>query len=240
MEPHGPRLAESSTSKSIIFFSFFLNQSHLSWPRASAVGRSSADFANPEKIEMKALMDTPSFHCGSCLPSTLSSTTKMMSMQIKLKTQLNISISHHSMNQAVNQLRARSVLETCHEKRDLLVSLSNRLGYGRGVLPREYSVEKSLINGVPYEPLLLAGGGVHAPYSCLGVFEVFELGGELDVTEFEVTEGMGLMAPSSSVDAVEFRTDWKEVAEVRMDSVPCDMRGDIVRCCGCSDICGEG
>jgi hypothetical protein len=56
IEPHGPLLAESITSKSIIVFSF-LNQFHLSCPRASAVGRSRADLAKPEKIEINALIE---------------------------------------------------------------------------------------------------------------------------------------------------------------------------------------
>src|ERR1700712_5820925 len=87
-EPHGPRLAESSISKSIIFFSLRRNQFHLSCPRASAVGKSRADFAKPEKMDMKALMVIPIFHFGIGFPSYFQSTIAIIIMQIALKHQL--------------------------------------------------------------------------------------------------------------------------------------------------------
>lgn len=108
-DPNDPRLAESNRSKSFIFLSFspcFRNQSHFSCPSASAVGSNRADFANPEKIEIKALIEIPIFHLGSGFPSYLESTIAIIDMHMAPKNQLMISISHHSTNHLVNHVLA--------------------------------------------------------------------------------------------------------------------------------------
>lgn len=74
----------------------------------SAVGRSKADFAKPEKIEMKDPIDRPVFHLGSGFPSYFTRTMAIITMQTRPNTQLRISNIHHSRNHLVNQVRARS------------------------------------------------------------------------------------------------------------------------------------
>jgi hypothetical protein len=117
-EPHGPLLALSKISKSTIFLSPFLNQLHFNWPRASAVGKRSADFANPEKIDIKALIVIPSLQLGRSLPSCLSSTIAIIAIQRALKPQLSISKAHQSINHLVNQPEQLFVLDAFQEKRD--------------------------------------------------------------------------------------------------------------------------
>jgi hypothetical protein len=68
MEPHGPRLALSIISKSIICLGFLLNQFHFNCPRASAVGRRSEAFANPDKMDINEFKVKPSFQRGRGRP----------------------------------------------------------------------------------------------------------------------------------------------------------------------------
>jgi hypothetical protein len=58
-EPHGPRLALSSISKSIIRLDFLENQFHFNCPRASAVGTKRAALPNPERTDMKEFNVNP-------------------------------------------------------------------------------------------------------------------------------------------------------------------------------------
>lgn len=67
---------------------------------------------------MNALIVMPNFQLGIALPSCFHRTIAMMPMHVALNTQLSISRSHHSTNHRVNQLRALSVFETCHENLD--------------------------------------------------------------------------------------------------------------------------
>jgi hypothetical protein len=71
----------------------------------SAVGNSRADFTSPEKTEIKAPRETPIFHFGSGFPSYSESTIAIMTIQIKLKLQLVISVIHQSVNHRRNQFR---------------------------------------------------------------------------------------------------------------------------------------
>jgi hypothetical protein len=68
MDPNGPRLALSIISKSIICLGLLLNQFHLSCPRASAVGRRSEAFANPDKMDINEFKVKPSFQAGRGRP----------------------------------------------------------------------------------------------------------------------------------------------------------------------------
>jgi hypothetical protein len=74
------------------------------------VGKSKADFAKPEKIEMKVSMEIPIFHFGSSLPLYFESTIAMIIIHTALKHQLRI--SPHLRNHRENQALARSNLET--------------------------------------------------------------------------------------------------------------------------------
>jgi hypothetical protein len=80
-----------------------LNQFHLSCPRASAVGRRSEAFANPDKMDMNEFKVRPNFQAGIGRLLKCSSTVKIIAMQIALKVQLIISNSHHSTNQRVTK-----------------------------------------------------------------------------------------------------------------------------------------
>jgi hypothetical protein len=67
------------------------------------VGNSRADFANPEHIDIKELIENAIPHFETGFPSYCERTIPIVIIQIRPKNQLMISIIHHSKNQRVNQ-----------------------------------------------------------------------------------------------------------------------------------------